>query len=58
MSMRFDGMTDISGSVSSSLPLREGSVFPETPLTGELFKHTTHGLCVFCHDSNWRQVLY
>lgn len=54
--MLADGFKDIGNAPYTNLVVRSGSTFPANPLTGLLFLHNTHGLCVFCHDSKWRKV--
>lgn len=52
--MNFDGFNDIGEERFTQIITESGPTFPQEPLTGQLFAHDTHGLCVFCHDAKWR----
>ena len=54
--MLVDNFVDIGDAPYQNLVVRSGPEFPAQPLTGLLFIHDTHGLCVRCHDGNWRKV--
>ncbi len=54
--MLTDSFRDIGTNPYPNLVVRSGAAFPTTTLTGLLFLHNTHGLCVYCHDAQWRKV--
>lgn len=53
--MLVDNFEDIGSAPYTSIVCRSGAAFP-TGRLGLLFVHDTHGLCVFCHDNQWRQL--
>lgn len=56
--MYFDGFDDIGAYEKvEDRAVSSGPTFPPVGQTGELFKHDTHGLCIFCHDKKWRKVI-
>lgn len=54
--MLVDNVQDIGTEPYTNLVVRSGATFPASPLTGTLFIHGTHGLCVRGHDNQWRKV--
>lgn len=52
--MLFDGFHDIGEERYQQVITEGGPNFPQEPITGQLYAHDNHGLCVFCHDSVWR----
>ena len=54
--MLADGLTNIGDTPIAPIVCRSGAAFPAAPLVGTLFVHATHGLCVYCHDAEWRVV--
>jgi len=54
--MLTDNFQDIGTNPYPNIVCRSGPAFPNSPLVGFLFVHDTHGLCVYCHDAEWRKV--
>jgi len=57
VTMFFDQMREVGGKEIFDIVPKSGDTFPDKNISiGAFFYHDYHGLCVFCHDGNWRKV--
>ncbi len=54
--MQFDGLDNVNPDAPRE-DVEEGNLFPNVPEIGQLFRHASYGLCIYCHDSAWRKVI-